>query len=760
VTRRLFIYVILLVVVAPVPAVDEGPQPLAGQGALLAEINHALIALSTGDTAPLESLPAEVFTRPMALADEHDPDLARRWTASLPATVARWEGAPRDRVLASLDGRFRSLGVEMDDAKRAALAVNLLPAPAAEACLAALANRAFDRGRFTDFLAMPDRLPVAAPDPRRAVALRLSGRGPEVDESLRLSPPGLPRPIDATPPSETPGITVFWRVLPGWLLACDPWGQVAWQYRVDKLATVLPGNGAALVWDGSGLRVVDETGAVTRLKPLPARTRMLAVAGGAAWFASGTRGWRLVLKTQEVRALDLGDEALAPPLVRGSQSLWLTPRQLALFDDDRLVQRLDHGLPAAADWKMAADRAGPCVVAPDGRAWRLESLAEQLAHGKPLDQARLLMKARRFQEVVDLLDKTAATPEEQEVLLRAYAGLGPERIDKLGDRAMKLATTPRALALVLIARVLALKPVQSADTVLYQHCTATNGLAPRLKELCSFASANAELEFTLDAGALGDNPESWVHRVTGRGLAELPQLRLYRTAPAVGIDAARPVQVGVLTRLTLNDPEYENIQRLPDDSRLYRDMSFYLERTLDSTSVSARNSFDELLWRRRWRAPAIGDAPSQTMDIHGGLVFVCEGATHVTVLDAGLGSLAGVFNVTDVNAIPEQLVFLPPASLAGLTGLRKRLLLASPATPDGPGGQRFIDLPARARWMLALDTEALVMLDDGKAMLYPDGREADLPAELRASDTAPIVTGKGLTLPHIIFPWLEQPPKK
>ncbi len=431
------------------------PLPVAAAGdQRAADIEHALIALSAGDTGPLDALADEEFSAPLALPDAQHPELARRWTLALPVAVARLAAPAREHVLANLDARFASaLPGHAGEEARARVAARFLPAPAAVRALGARADRAFDLGRFDEFLGIARVRELAGgglgDDQRRdAVATLLSGRGPDVDEGLRLQPPGLPRPTSALPLPDAGGLSVAWTVLPGWVLACDPWGGVLWQFRTERAAQVLTGPGAALVRDTMGVRALDEGGAVRELPPLPPGARVWSVAGGAAWFSTGAQAWRLDLAGRQVARLDLAGEALAAPLVRGDESLWLTAREVMLFAHDRPVQRLRHGLPAGPGWRLGADRTHPLVIGADGQRWRLESLAEQVAAATPLARARLLLAAARPDEALAALSGVAEDPESDAVRLRAHLALGARHAAEHEVELLALATTPQQRATV------------------------------------------------------------------------------------------------------------------------------------------------------------------------------------------------------------------------------------------------------------------------------------------------------------------------
>ena len=709
---------------------EEGAaEPLPLQGDAVAQVTTALMRLSTGDTGPLEALPIDCFLRPPARPVGDDPDLTRAWTADLPAALARLEAGARTKALTRLDAIYRIHAAASDPADRPRLAAALLPAPAAVTELTSATNRAFDHGRFADYLGMAALLAQAdhAPtqDRRRAeVATLLSGRGPAIDAGLRLAEPGLPQPSAATPLTDHARLAVAWTVVPGWVLAADPWGRVRWQYRVDRRAIVTTGPGAALVSDSRGLRALLDDGSIRPLPPLPAGAQMLAVAGGAAWFATGPRAWRLDLADGGLLPIDLGDGPLAAPLVRGRQSLWLLPQELVLVEDGRPFHRLRHGLPATAGWRLATDRSHPLVLSTEGRTWRLEALAEQLPRLDPVARARLLLRAERPQDALAALGDDA-TPAGRSIALSANLALGLPHVVAAGATLDQFAVTAQDRVRLAVARLLAAgrDPFTNEDTALAAE--VANG---------------GELLLTSDASDLARDPAEWAHACT------LSMWGARVRPPSSAIDPARPC-VDVPEATTLPD---ERQTTATGGGVLYRRLRYRLTRDLDQAVLTCHDERDVLRWRQRWRAPSFLSAPSLGLDLHQGMAVVNEGGSHLRCLAADTGRLLGVFSTGSSEVTASQLVMATSERIAFLAplGIADHLVLLS-----RDGGEEIIALASPGRWLLPLSGKIAVGGQDGVARIFPGATTCTLPPILTSSPLPPAVHAEGLVLDGKLWRW-------
>ena len=727
--------------------------PLASQSASSAAIAEALMALRRGNAAALEALPQGDFTAPIAFPDERRAGIQRRWTALIPAALQGLGEESRRQALAILDRLYRrAVGGTADAAVRARLAVDYLPAAAAVAALTAAADRAFDRGEFQDFLNLIRLLDDAGQPPAMAakrgeVALLLSGRGPQVDAGMRLPPPGDPQPSAAQPGDDLPRLAVSWLSIPGWILACDPWGGISWQYAVDRSAIVVLGAGAALVQDSHGLRALDDQGTITRLGPLPGGARVWAVAVGAAWFTTGMRAWRLVLATSQVQLLELGAEALSAPLVRGAESLWLTERDLLLFDGDHLLARMRHGLSARPGWRLVSDRSHPLIIAADGRSWRLEALDEQLAHAGPLDKAQILIQAGRWAEAVVALAGTpeAATAAGRRVALRAHLGLGAAHA--LTEMAALLALAQDAQEQVLVRQAAYLGAVQRSPR--------DAGLERTLQAaVAQLAQDHQEILFspcTLCPQAPGagtpftDPPAEWPVALTGAGyLAAAADDAACISHPGpLRIEAsAQPLPAAIGTA---------SDERQADGSTRYRQFLLRLVAHVERKELRCYRSDGTLLWWHRWAGLPVLVAPSTSVFCRSGTVIVSEGQSQVRIFDIFTGVQLAQADLDDrlASLADAAVVGRGGVALLGPVGVDTRLVLT------GAQGM-VIDLPAPGRWLMGWGDHVLVALHDGRMLSYPGGAALAVEEVIARSVIAPLPLAHGLIIGSALYPWSRQ----
>jgi hypothetical protein len=745
-----------ILVLPPGGAVEADPQPLPGNSGVATDVLKALMELRRGDGAALHALPDSAFTAPIALADPADADLLRRWTTALPTILDRLPAARRAGILDELDQAFRScllLAGPAADERR--LASAFLPAPAAQRILVAEADLAFDRGRFQDYLGIHQLLavfasaPPAGGDARAEVALALTGRGPEVDQSLVLPPPGAPLPWSTALSERPPRLAMRWAAVTGWLLACDPWNLPLWQYRVERSARILTGDGAALLDDGHGLRMVSDLGAVTALPPLPAGAHALAVSGGAAWFCAGSRGYRFDLASAAIASLDLGDEPICPPLVRGRQSLWLLPRDLLLFAGTTAVARLRHGLPVERGWRLSALGDQALIIALDGSLWRLESLAEQLSHATPAEQGRLLVAAGRYQEAIDRLaaDAAALAPAGRTILLAAHLGLGPRHVADQVEGILALAQGVQDEVLIrqcAYLGALSSAPGHPADPAL------ARTMATAVGRLAAAAPDALFSPCTLVAGTRSDfsePPERWPHVLSGRGYRRAQEDLGASTPPPLDRDepvAATPVPAGASSA----PPEGEE-RRAADGSTVFRARVLRLSTGIGIKELRCCDRDGALLWRQRWEGLPVLVAPGTLVTCRGAAVFIIEGQRRVRVLDLFDGALLAEHTLADAELVGADFAALPAGRVVqlGPPGVNTRLeFLGLPRTPA-------VSLPAPARWLLALDGQAVVVLQDGRALSYPGGSAVRLPARLCALAQPPIALTAGLLAGDQLYPW-------
>lgn len=746
--RWLFISLIISALATDVLAAEEtpnAPRLLAMSGAGLEAVNHALIQLTQGNTAAIEALALEAFLDPVARPDPLSEGLYRRWTMALPAALARLNATQRAHALTRLNARYQALAADQpDDQQRARLASAFLPAPSAMTELGHAADRAFDLGRLSDFLGLEALLAAGGTtvrDPRRQpIAILLSGLGPQVDATLRLPPPGnaLPSAGNAVVPNGT--LATRWKVIPGWILACDPFNHIIWQYRMDRMAKVTVGPGAVLVHDHVGLRALDDHGVVTSLRPLPSGALILSIAGGCAWFATGERGWRVDLHDGVAQSLALQAPPLGAPLVRGPQSLWLTSRELLLFDEDHLVHRFEHGLPATSHWKLAAEHDRPTILSGDGKQWRLESFTDQFTRLSGNERAELLLQASRPQDALALLGDPR-DPRAKHIALRAHLKLGVAHVANLGDVAFTLCAHEQDRALVVLAQLAAASTTH--ENTLRQLIEVRPTLTPvaLVSALDALAHTQPSIQFSDRAADLGDDPTWWSHACSGTAWL---RWRRQPSPPHPPTDGPLVIMDAVTT--TIAAPSTIAVRRA-DGALIVDDLTLRLERGLDAITVTCHDHAGLFLWRQRWRSASLLSAPSQAMDVRDGVVQVLEGGLRMTAFELNLGVQIGSFMVDDLGS-GTAYVLGKKLALVGPLGVDNSVTVI-----DEHGVSEYHPLPSPARWIVPLGHRLLIRGQDGVARLYPENRIMTLPTPLITSRIAPQVTADGLSLGNLLWRW-------
>ena len=340
-------------------AAELTPLPTAGRDHHV--VAAAVTALSHGDAGPLLALPGHLgHAAAPALADPQDPDLYRRWPAVIPAALAR---LPADRLTA-----VRPLLAPLLEHERAVAA-------------------AFDRGRLGEVLLL------APTDPRAAAARELLGL-----DAGSLAAPALPTNGPGTAPMPLAGPL---RLGDGWLFAVTAESGILWQRRIERQAHVVIGLTGALVSQTSGLWRIDLHGEASPLPHLPAFARPLAVHGRWAWFAAGTRLWRLDLEQGGIATLDLPEAPLGPPVLRGNDGWWLTRHALVTTHGTTISDRLPH-LLALSPIAILAPLPGAALIRDGDRWWRVGPRAEA-----PVDnQVESLLLAGDIAAAKSLLART------------------------------------------------------------------------------------------------------------------------------------------------------------------------------------------------------------------------------------------------------------------------------------------------------------------------------------------------------------------
>ena len=709
----------LLALALAVAALSEGteaPRPLIADPVQQVAVYHALSALSRGDTTPLTALDAESFLADVGITDPTDVRLVRRWTALLPQALARLDPDERQPVLATLESRWQIVtqGLAANDPRTLALALAFLPAPSAQACIRLAADRAFDRGQFRAYRAWADFLDEPQ---RRQVADQLGGFGPIIDSSLALPEPG-PLVATASEPATPPaGIIIQWQQIPGWLLALDPLGTVRWQYQLGYGTEVTSGDGGAVLVDGEGVRFIDEHGVATALPPVPAQGRVLAVAGGAAWFQVAQRIHRWS-PDEGLTTIDLEAETRTAPLVRGDESLWLTAEHVMLVRGSVVQARYRHQLPVDARWKLAWDSHSPLVIDPQGHAQRITDLTTAVHSFPRADIIAHLVRAGRAATALQLAAEDPAlreAPATRPWLLRAHlVAIPPDP-----EAALVLATEPSEYGIVL--------------------GWAAATLGDSWPDALRRWGKNNPAVMIAPAGA--DPlipPEQWRWRVQAGAWLR-------------GENA--PLRDGAAVMETAQSIPPPDMPSRRDDGVWTRSgATWSLSTDLQRTVLSHRATDGTEIWRRWWPAADFLVAPSRQFVVTPTAVLVIEGTHTMHVFAPDDGRSRGTFALggrdllgTDVRLTQD-----------GRVAILHPLWLQNEVHLLGPEGWHTFPLPRRGLWLVPMAQTIFVGLDDGSIARFPADSTEFIPPDLttnKAARTAPLTLPEGLYHSGSLWPW-------
>ncbi len=731
---------VLLAQVALVGA--DAPAPMAYHGSAAADAIHALTMIAAGDADAVAALPAAIWHAEVAIPDHDDADLARRWTRCLPGALERCPSERRGAVLAWIDR-----ACQVDLAQHPAepwRAGDYLPAPSALAAMRLLSARAFDHGRLLESLSacalLADEAGGSQTSARLQAALVLCGLGPTVDPALALEPPGEPQPMPSLhlPPRSAgaEGLSVHWVRTPGYLLAVSL-GGTSWQYRVSVDAEIVAGPGGVVIRDADGLRWLDELGHATTLASPPGSTRLLAIGGGQAWFATGDRAWRLPLSGGAPRELHLGAIPVLPPLVRGTRSLWLLPDELRLFDGDHELARMRHRLAVNPSWRLEAAAGGmAALIAPDGGSWRIAPLQEALAQAPVLEQARLLIAAHRNADALQLLagSPDAASASGRKLQIAAHCALGPAHVAGMADQLAALAGDPAdAMGVRFVAWRLA-----PADAAASRRLLLLDTLRAAGQAQVSWSIADIQAE-----------EAQWSHQSTAAIMADALEAS---AAAKQRISAEEPLR-GVALTATPPPPVSDEVVDDPQLGRVHR----YGEHLLTLTSAGGATEVADhalgghaLRWRVRW--PSDPRQPSRSLAIVDDAVLVGEGTADLFVVDLDTGSLRGHVDCGDAPADPTR-ACIAGAVLALPGSSDEELLLASGLSessfdPPAELVGHLVRLPRPARWLAPIPPldAVIAVLAEGQALAYPGARPVQLPEPLLRAPRPPVLNGELLYL--------------
>ena len=369
------------------------------------------------------------------------------------------------------------------------------------------------------------------------------------------------------------------------------------------------------------------------------------------------------------------------------------------------------------------------LQAPDGRQWHLSAFTEQLKHGDVQQQAELLLRAHRFDDVLKLLSNL--TDEHTPSLrLRAQIGLALNKNIALPE--FNKNYTPADQALILSAHFASSD--HGIGHVLYKSPST---------DLFTFFDAlsrqHPTVLFSTDTHSLIDQTQTWNHIYTATAWMQWRQRRRLPRAQIPEVETTS-VELPLDTKLITSRDAHGHL--------LWDDRQFRLERTPDAIVVMCHGKDGVLLWRNQWRPMTYSSAPSQYMDIRDNVVYVHEGTARVIVLDVDLGVQLGAFPLTDTSG---TVYFLSPTQLAQLGPLGVNHLLT---LYDVNGRGLPIPLATPARWACTVGGHLILRLTDLTAVAYPGAKSVMWPLPLLRQPQAPLVTAEGLHTSNALWPWM------
>lgn len=754
--RCLLLFIVVLLCSVEGSAEDAAvisfaPTPLATQGEQAAAINHALQAMTRGDTRVLVDLPISAFTAPIGIIDSKHPTIIRRWTAMLHQVVTRVPAEKSPQVIDALEALFLLICAS-DTAQATSLAADFLPSPAAQKFLQRQADHAYDHGLFGAFLAHARGLSLAEKNSlslseRMSIAQRLLGVGDRVDPASALHAPALLKEpgIISPPPLSTPGITVNWRTIPGWLMACDADGQTLWQFRCAQNANIHTGPGGAIVSDATGTTVLDETGQPFSFPPIPHEALILGIRGASVWFHIGPRIWRHSIADHRVTEMHLEDSPLDLPIVRGPRSLWLGTEELILVEDSRTIARWrvrsGPGTRLIDHWPNNGDIG---LRRSDGTTYPIHHLDQLLTDDATTlaQRAWLFAYAQRPDDAVLALreaEKKSGIDSSVEsiALVNAHLALGTEHIRTCWKNIFALA--------------------QRAGTA--QQCASILGCAlpdpEALSALRTLLATHPDLIVpTAQNHSDLDNVAQWELQRTGRSWltkhdspARFTLLDLLDRNPAHW-NRLNEIPLALSSHSNDDDSTVE-----PDGSVITKNIRLRAERTAERCTMMVSTLTGQRLWQHAWWALPESQAPSTIITVRNDIVYLQEGDNRLSALNSADGTLInrvvlppGCSDVYDVT-IPNHhdlVVLSPPGSAHRAWIINNKNYIS-------------IALPCAGRWLMPLGGQAIVALDDGGVVSLPDLHPVTLPEKLLIGPR-PRIGSEGIAQGQLLYSWLVPSP--
>jgi hypothetical protein len=242
-------------------------------------------------------------------------------------------------------------------------------------------------------------------------------------------------------------------------------------------------------------------------------------------------------------------------------------------------------------------------------------------------------------------------------------------------------------------------------------------------------------------------PALWPHALSGRGYRRAELDRREYTPPS--FDLHDPVFADPETVPAATARRDAEERREADGSTRFRERVLRLSSGIGRKELRCYDRDGALLWRHRWEGLPVLVAPGTLVTCRGTAVFIIEGQRRVRVLDLFHGALIAEHALADADLVGADFALLSGCRVAqlGPPGVNTRLeFIGEPRTPA-------VVLPAPARWLLALDGQAVVALQDGRVLAYPGGTAVALPARVRALAQAPIALTAGLLAADQLYPW-------
>ncbi len=668
----------------------EGPALLSEDVRQRPQQAAAIVAaVARGEVAPLRSCPADWFLAPLGLP--RSPGLLEHWTLALRRVISGLEPAQQRPVLDCLEDHYRRLGTSLPPPPQL-----FVPAPSALTALTRQADRAFDRGRFRHFLALSQDVSGGQAAlryaERRTVARAYLGHA---KHGSGLPDGYHPGPLRVYTPRrvyfQDEGLQVRWQRDGSVLMARGPDGRVRWQYHGRERARVAAGSGGAALVHAGRCQLLDEHGAL-RTRPCPPEASLLGVRGALAWFASGHAITGLSVGSSHAVDFTLGETPLIPPLVHGSDSLWLGPRFLTQVSHDRVVARWEHDLERPEHWRFCLVDDLPGLVGSDGSHRLIGHLDEALRFCADPSQAAL-WRLRAGRDTVAWNQALTLPPgaDRARALLRILA-VRPAFIRSCPARE-RLLRVDSPLALHALHAIWRLDP----DLL-------TTDERSRLEQLAAQLSGT----WLCADDRISPVARHWSHAYTGRLLLRL--LRDGREHERYHLALGRHPDRGMLHRL---DDTWLQLRILSDGG----------------TTVLARSGEDRALWRVTW--PGSTALPSRSLSLRDGWLLVLEGQHRLTFLDPRDGQRVATVPIASKLAFPGQMAIHDPRRFAVLHPVSVNTHLSViEATGDGNREVVTHELPDFASWVIPHAGGYLVRFHDGSYRRYPGGEQVEPPPEL------------------------------